>query len=225
MTTLPSSLLMGWEPAGVRSRIDKRRKPSATPGAKNVSPMSGPRWTMRSIMLVSTCSLFSTSPVNPTNPHIGHLSFVWHSIKADKSLKSEFYRACAPSRESSLKRLMPPLFARARKKRRCVIAETTALATTEATGSGAIAETIRVGNRQSHEGSSQSKRTESQGAATRPAPGRRGVASAHNARAPCAAYDAARTPRRRTAPRASAHAKGQHGLAFQLSLSDSSRGF
>ncbi len=78
--------------------------------------MSGPRWTMRSIMLVSTCSLFSTSPVNPTNPHIGHLSFVWHSIKADKSLKSEFYRACAPSRESSLKRLMPPLFARARKR-------------------------------------------------------------------------------------------------------------
>ena len=144
MTTLPSSLLMGWEPAGVRSRIDKRRKPNATPGAKNVSPMSGPRWTMRSIMLVSTCSLFSTSPVNPTNPHIGHLSFVWHSIKADKSLKSEFYRACAPSRESSLKRLMPPLFARARKKRRCVIAETIALATAEATGSGAIAEATRA---------------------------------------------------------------------------------
>ena len=189
--------------------------------------MSGPRWTMRSIMLVSTCSLFSTSPVNPTNPHIGHLSFVWRGIKADKSLKSEFYRACTSSRESSSKRLMPPLFARAQKKRRCGIAETTALATTEATDSGAIAEAIRVGNRQSHEdeGSSQSKRTESQGAATRPAPGRRGVASAHNARAPCAAYDAARTPRRRTASRTSTHAKGQHGLAFQLSLSDSSRGF
>ncbi len=26
---------------------------------------------MRSIMAVSTASLFSTSPVNPTNPHIG----------------------------------------------------------------------------------------------------------------------------------------------------------
>jgi len=61
---------------------------------------------------------------------------------------------------------MPPLFARARKKRRCAIAETTALATAEATGSGAIAEATRVDNRQSHEGSSQSKRTESQGAAT-----------------------------------------------------------
>ena len=206
---------MGCEPAGVRSRIaasggspTRHTRPRRT-----YRPCSGPRWTMRSIMLVSTCSLFSTSPVNPTNPHIGHLSFVWHSIKADKSLKSEFYRACAPSRESSLKRLMPPLFARARKKRRW-----------RDRGND------RIGNhrsnwlrrdRGSHERSSQ-KQTHRK---PRAAAGRRGVASAHNARAPCTACDAARAPRRRTASRTSTHAKGQHEPAFQLSLSDSSRGF
>ena len=193
MTTLPSSLLMGWEPAGVRSRIDKRRKPSATPGAKNVSPMSGPRWTMRSIMLVSTCSLFSTSPVNPTNPHIGHLSFVWHGIKADKSLKPEFYRACAPSRESSSKRLMPPPFARVRKR-----------STPRDRGNG------RIGNRRSNwfrrdRGNDQDRQL--------PKPRALKSEQAH------------RKPECRAPPRMSTHAKGQHKLAFRLSLNDSSRGF
>ena len=163
MTTLPSSLLMGWEPAGVRSRIDKRRKPSATPGAKNVSPMSGPRWTMRSIMLMSTCSLFSTSPVNPTNPHIGHLSFVWHSIKADKSLKSGILPRLRTFARIFVKTPNAAAVRTRSEETTRVIAETTALATAEATDSGAIAEATRVGNRQSHEGSSQSKRTESHG--------------------------------------------------------------
>src|SRR6516164_3375136 len=90
---------MGWAPAGERSRIESRRKPSSAPqpresGAEIHVPLSsGPRWTMARLIRSNAARLrLSSRPMIPAMPHIGQVP----TRKPDID-----YKGCADRDEAS----------------------------------------------------------------------------------------------------------------------------
>src|SRR6516225_5433308 len=85
MTKRPHDEIIGCEPAGERSTIERRRWPSANgaPASAKTAPSSGPRWRSVSVIASATATtaagaLFHGRSQMPAIPHISAIPFPDH---------------------------------------------------------------------------------------------------------------------------------------------------